>query len=367
MNIRENVMAVLHREHPERIPWLTYDIPYPMLPRGSWERELRNKGLGIIVLMGFQPCGNIYVAEMPNVEIEQRVTVQGKRTIVTTIYHTPVGKVTKKEDLSRSPPNPWVIEYPIKSLSDYEVVKFIVEDTVYEPNYEAFLWMDKHVGEDGFVRVDCRSPFQSLLLDFMGYQRLAIEVYRHRREFEDLLKVMEKKYFEVIKILADSPAEVIGIDGNINGRVTSPKFFEKYLLPVYKKANDILHSKGKITSAHMDGALACLKDLIPETGLDVVEAFTPPPLGDLSLSEARQAWGDDIIISANFPETVCLKGVEAIKSFTKDILREIAPGDNFMLTVTEDIPYREPNDILEPSLRAITEVMWKYGKYPISL
>jgi len=367
MNIRENVMAVFHHEKPERIPWLTYDIPYPMLPRGSWERELRNMGLGIIGLMGFYPCGNVYVTEMPNVKIEQRPMMQGNRRIITTIYHTPVGSASKKEDLTISPPNPWIMEYPIKSLSDYEVVKFIFEDTAYKPNYEAFIWVDKHIGDDGFVRADCKSPFQTLLIDFMGYQRLAIGLYRHRKEFESLLKIMEKKYYEIIHILADSPAEVIGIDGNINGRVTSPRLFEKYLLPLYKNASEILHKKNKIVSVHMDGALASLKDLIPKTGIDVVEAFTPPPLGDLPLSEARDSWGEDIIIEANFPETICLQGVDAIKRCTKELLRTVAPGDGFILSVTEDIPYREPNDILERSLRAITEVMWKYGRYPIKI
>jgi len=366
-SIRENVMAVFHHEPPERIPWLTYDIPYPMLPRGSWERELRNMGLGIIGLMGFYPCGDVYIAEMSNVEIEQKISTQGKRKIITTIYRTPIGNLTKKEDLSISPPNPWIIEYPFKTPSDYDVIRFIIEDTIYTPNYEAFLWIDKHVGDDGYVRAGCRSPLLSLLLDWMGYKTFFIELHRHRNEIEKLLSVMEKKYFELIKILADSPVEVISIDGNINGRVINPKMFEKYLLPLYQKASAILHSKGKITSAHMDGALKCLKDLIPKTGLDVIEAFTPPPLGDLSLQEAREAWGEKVIISANFPETVCLEGVEAIKRCTLEILRSIAPGDAFMLTVTEDIPYREPNDILEVSLRTITEVMYKYGRYPVQI
>lgn len=34
MTTRENIMAVYNHEKPERIPWLTFDIPYPMLPRG---------------------------------------------------------------------------------------------------------------------------------------------------------------------------------------------------------------------------------------------------------------------------------------------------------------------------------------------
>lgn len=362
MNIRENVMSVFHRETPERIPWLTYDIAYPMLPRGAWERELRNMGLGII------PAIRPLSTEMPNVEIEQRSAVQGIRTITTTTYHTPVGTISKKEDSNITPPNPWIIEYPVKGLSDYDIVKFIFEDTIHKPNYEAFTWIDKHVGSDGYVRALGRKPpFLSLLLEYMGYERLSIDLYRNRKEVEDLMKVMEKKYFEAIQILAESPAEVVGLGGNINGRVMGPKFFEKYLVPTYFEASEILHKKDKITQIHMDGALACLKDSIPKTGIDVVEAFTPPPIGDLPLAEARQTWGKDLIIAANFPATVCLQGVDAIKRETLKILKSVAPGDGFILSVTEDIPYKEPNDVLETSLRSITEVMWKHGSYPIKL
>jgi len=367
MNIRENVMAVFRHEPPERIPWLTYDIPYPMLPRGSWERELRNMGLGIIVLTGFYATGNIYVTNIPNVEIKQRPTIQAKKTIAKTTYQTPVGSVSKKEDLSISPPNPWIIEYPIKNPSDYETVKFIFEDIVYEPNYESFTWIDKQVGGDGFVRANTGySPFQNLMIKYLGYRKLFIDLYRQRKEVEDLLRVMEKKYLELVQIVADSPAEVIAIDGNINARVADPRLFERYLVPTYQKASEILHKRDKIIQVHMDGALRSLKDLIPKTGIDVVEAFTPPPLGDLTLEEARETWGHDLIIEATFPASVCLEGVEAIKRTTKDILRAVAPGDGFILSVTEDIPFKEPNDLLETSLRAITEVMWKYGKYPIN-
>ncbi|MHA2284052.1 MAG: uroporphyrinogen decarboxylase family protein [Promethearchaeota archaeon] len=339
-----------------------------MLPRGYWERELRNMGLGVIALTGFHPAGNIYRTEMRNVEIEQRPLEQEGRKFVTTTYHTAIGSISKKEDMNLSPPNPWILEYPIKSVSDYPVMEFILKNTAYLPNYEAFMWVDKHIGGDGIVRVNSGySPFQNLLIKYIGYEGVAIHLHEYTKEFENILKVMEEKYFEIIHIIADSPAEIVGIDGNIDGRVTSPRLFERYLLPLYCKASEILHKKQKIVQVHMDGALQSLKDLIPNTCIDVVEAFTPPPVGNLSISEARSAWGKDMIIAANFPESVCLSGIDAIKKYTMELLKEVAPGDGFILSITEDIPYRYPNDILEQSLRAITEVLWEHGKYPLKL
>jgi hypothetical protein len=362
MNIRENIMAVFHRETPTRIPWLTYDIPYPMLPRGTWERKLRNKGLGIT-----NECA-VFTTETPNVQVEQKTTVEGTRRVLVTTYHTPVGSVTEKMDMTITPPNPWIIEHMIKDISDYEVVKFIIEDTVYEPNYESFLWWDRHIGNDGFISTGVGgTPFQQLLIRYMGYHKCIVELYKHPEEFNELIKVMGKKYEERCRLVADSPAEVVTIEGNLDARVTNPKLFEKFVLPYHKIAAQILHPRGKILMAHYDGAVAALKDLIPQTGVDVVEALTPPPMGDLPLSEARACWGKKLIISANFPESVCHFGMQAVKKYAMEILKTVAPGDGFILSVTEDIPHRKPYDVLEQTLRTITEVMWKYGKYPIKI
>jgi len=365
MNLRENAMAVFHHEKPERIPWWIYDWAFPsFLPRGSWERELRNKGLCLYGLDKFLAGGPSYTIETPNVEVVQRSVAQGTKKVVTTTYNTPVGSVSKKERLDLNYLNPWTMEFMIKDISDYEVVKFIHEDTTYRPNYQAFEDAERNVGDDGFcVAAVGYTPFHEALFHIMGYQRVAIDLYTNPEEFEKLFRVVEKKFYEVCRMVADSPAEIVQMGDNLNGRVTSPRLFERFCMPIYRKATQIFHQKGKIVMVHMDGALDCLKELIPKTGIDVVEAFTPPPVGDLPISEARASWGDKIIIMINFPEPVCLLGVDAIKKCTLEILRSIAPGDGFMLSITEDIP----QNILEESMRTITEVMWEHGKYPIKL
>jgi hypothetical protein len=112
----------------------------------------------------------------------------------------------------------------------------------------------------------------------------------------------------------------------------------------------------------MDGKLMALKDLIAKTDLDVIEAFTPPPMGDLSLEEARVLWRGKII-SLNFPESLFLEGSNVVQKHILSLLREASPGDRFILSITEDIPskYRETG------LLAITSIWRKYGKYPIKL
>jgi len=363
LNVRERVMAVLHREKPDSLPWLSYSY---FLPTGLWERKLRNMGLGVVLRV------KIYDEETPNVRIEER----REGNILHRTYHTPVGTVSTKlrtgmtkfvatrpgESLLSSYGGTWIVEYMIKDLSDYDVVKFMIEDTIYTPNYQPLIDAVRNLDGDGviFARVD-PSPIQKLMKELMGYRNLALGIYRYRKEFEKLLGIIGRKQEEIYRIVADSPAELVHIPENINGIVTSPKLFKKYCLPFYKKNIGTLHAKNKICIAHMDGKLACLKELINQTDIDVIEAFTPPPMGDMSIEEAKTAWEDKFVIWVNFPGSVCLQGTTMLKEYAINLVKSLIPSHLFIMGVTEDIP--PPVDV---NLATITEVVLEYGKYSIT-
>ena len=88
---------------------------------------------------------------------------------------------------------------------------------------------------------------------------------------------------------------------NLDGMMTNPNLFKSYCLPQYQKYSDILHSQGKKVGSHTDGNLKYLVDLIPESGLDVCESFTPLPLTDLAFEEAWKKWQQGPIIWGGIP------------------------------------------------------------------
>jgi len=353
MNIRERTMAAIKGHEPDVIPCLIYSN---LLPRGYVGRKLRNKGLGLTV------GGNVYKTTMPNVSVEEKKVGD----FLYRKYHTPVGEVSEKMkiNLKKGTGGQWRVEYMIKRPEDYEVVKFIVEDVVYEPSYRDFLEVERDLGEDGVVFGWVGyTPLMQIIVQFMGYQKFAVELYRNREELEDLIKVIDRRLEEVCHIVAESPAEIIKVGDNTDSMLISPKLFEDYCLPYFQKYSRILHSKGKIVMSHMDGRLKILKHLIGKTGLDMIEAFTPPPGGDLPISEARKAWGEDMAIWINVPEVVFFYERRKIEEYVLSLLREMAPGRRFLFGITEDIPETR----LEPGLDALISTIQKYGKYPLMI
>jgi hypothetical protein len=84
----------------------------------------------------------------------------------------------------------------------------------------------------------------------------------------------------------------------------------------------------------------------------IVEALTPPPMGDLSVAEARQAWPDKVLW-LNFTSCVHLESDESIASHARQLLAQAGSKRGFLIGVTEDCPF----ETLERSLRVIAAVL----------
>jgi len=199
-----------------------------------------------------------------------------------------------------------------------------------------------------------------IIVGYMGFRTFAIMYHKDREAIEDLINVLDRSFSKMYRIVADSPAEIVRIGDNTDSVLVSPSLFEKYCLPYYNKYAEALHERGKVVISHMDGRLKALKILIAETRLDAIEAFTPPPAGDLPPREAKEAWNDKAIWM-NFPEGVFLRTPEEIENYTIRLLEEIAPGKGFIIGVTEDI---HP-DHYRKGIETVTKALCKYGGLPI--
>lgn len=351
MDVRDRVKAVLRGDMPDRVPWLIYSNH---LPRGSFERRMREMGLGLDVR-----C-TVYRAFMPNVKVESRTIGD----YLYTVYRTPVGELSSRIRVGMKfqlPGGSWTVEHPVKSAKDVEVLKFMIEDTVYEPDYDNYRQIEEELEGDGIITVWADyTPLMKIIVGYMGYRNFSVIYHKNSEVIDELVTTIDRSYFNMYKILAESPAEIVRIGDNIDSVLICRNLFEKYCLPYYNKYAELLKERSKVVISHLDGRLKVLKDLIAKTKLDAIEAFTPPPMGDLPVREAKEAWKDKVVW-ANFPEEIFLRRSDEIRDFTLKLLEEVAPGDRFILGITEDI---HP-DSLKKGISIVTEVIHKYGALPI--
>jgi hypothetical protein len=302
---------------------------------------------------------------MPHVDVVERSGSSAGEGIRIVEYHTPVGVVRERfsmrgvgtrtfiHEYSWNGMTPWRIEHAIKNREDYEVLKFMIEDTVYKPCYEAIRLAQRWVGDDGIVMTLLPySPLQIMMISWVGIPTFYIHFTKYREKVEELYRAFDKKYEELYPIAADSPADLILYGDNLDGTLVSPPLFERYFLPAYEKCARVLHEKGKFMGSHFDGRLGILAELIAKSPQDVIEAFHPPPLGDLPLNQALSLWKDKVIFMS-YPGSVYALGPEAVKEHLLKVLESAIPGDRLVVFASSE------TSVPEDCLLALTSIMEK--------
>ena len=355
MTRRERIMAASRSACADMLPFFHY---WRHSQIGWAERECRNRGMG---MSWVRPC---YVETIHGVEIGEQQIRSAGRTLYRRTYTTPIGRLYTEEvrepgvgqwhaQRSWRDVSPWQTKRLICEPDDYEIAKYIVENTEYVadclPVEQAMDWL----GEEGVVLSGLpHSPMQTLMIDWVGSEqgRFFYHLIDHRDLVEDLYRAICESRRPMYEIAARSPAPIVLCGDNLDGFLVNPNLFRSYFMPVYDEQAETLHRHGKLMAVHMDGRVAVLKDLIAETPIDIIEALHPPPMGDLSLDEALAHWPGKAIW-VGFPGSVYALGPEETLHYALDLLGHIGGGQRVVIQMSTE------NLVSNENLRAVTSAL----------
>jgi hypothetical protein len=355
MTRRERIMAATRKERADKLPFL-HNWRHSQM--GWAERDCRNRGMGI---SWARPC---YIMKMHNVESTEEQVVSTGTVVVRRTYSTPVGSVYLEE--KREPGveqwhalrswkdvMPWQKKRLIQKLEDYEVVKYMIDNTEYIPDYFPIEQAREWLGEDGVVMSWIpKTPMATLMIEWIGSEegRFYIHHARYREKVDELYEAMSRSLEPLYEIAAKSPADIIWLPENTEGYLVNPRLFEEYFMPEYEKCARVVHEHGKLLAAHMDGRLDVLKEPIAKTPIDIIEALHPPPVGDVPIGEALSIWREKVIW-VGYPGAVYTLGPEAVKKHALELLRSVMPGDRLVITMSTE------NLVSDENLLMLTSVL----------
>ena len=347
MDARERILAAMCWEEPDQVPLTIYDW---MIPTGAAERELREMGLGIITRL---PAHRVEHREVQTTSTEYWEA--GRHLLVRTI-HTPVGEVSQVSQLEAAYGSSWILEHYIKRPEDYATMEYVYRDGLYRDNLDAIRAAQQALGGDGLVMVRvAKGPIQEILYQMTGLERFAIDYYERRACIDSLYAVMVERYDELYELAAAAPVEILQSADNITSDVVGVERFQRYCVPCYERHMRSLAGSGQRLAVHLDGRLRALREAIATAPFDIVEAFTPAPVGDVTVAEARQAWPDKALW-LNFTSSMHLQPEEAIAAHTRQLIEEAGSKRGFALGVTEDIPAQHCARSLRVIARTIREM-----------
>ena len=360
MTNHDRMMAVYRNQLPDVVPEGIYAKQFP---RGFDEREFRSMGLGMIdyypvtSMMG-PPyrMGPGFLSEIKNAEFTVRHAWEDGEHVEIRTYKTKVGTVSQRVRKDPIYGSDWVVKKYIDKTQDYQIVQFLIENSVIKNNEKALRQRMKEMGDDGVIlgRVD-RSPFQKLLVELANPEMFLMDIMSGVKEAEELLEVMANKFEEIYKWVGETSAEVIWETENLSGDMISPRLYEKYCLPSYEKLTKFFDRKEKPFVVHTDGRMKPLLDMIAQSPFDACESFSYPEMGnDVTFAQARQAWPGKVILP-NWPASLCYESRETIDAFLAQKLEEAGLEKPYMIQFSEDVPMEH----FSKTSRAILDFMNK--------
>ena len=258
----------------------------------------------------------------------------------------------------------WTHEKMFKTPDDYKVLLFLITDEVYETDYEAFAQAEKALGEDVIFRAGFGlEPLQTLISgNFIKMEAFCFEWMDRRDEILKLYDAIVEKRREIYPVVAESPASHANYGGNVVPEIIGLETFEKYYAPHYNEAAEIMHKHGTLIGCHFDANCKLIARAIGDTNLDYIEAFTPAPDTDMTLSEAREAWPNKVLW-LNFPSSAHLRPYPEIEEITVHLLGQVRDVSGTIMGITEDIP----SDRWQQSCRAIMNGLDRHASEDPSL
>lgn len=368
MTNRELFRAALKRELPERIPfvarldlWHNAAVADNALPKeieglsiSQIEKKLR-MGRSARFSGFFQT--HFQEAEYAENRSGNRITTQwrlGDRAL------RQVYAVADEEDKGM---RGHMVEHPLKSAEDYELMADMWERAEWRFDHEAFRQFDKEIGDDGLPLIIAGAcPAHLIMLNYAGYDNF----YLHCADFPDrveaLADAMEKSYDNLHHALAESPAGMVLHGAHWSSAMTPPPVFRRFMLPYFQRFTALMHEAGKQCVFHADADLSNLLAEVTEAGMDVADCFACAPLVELELPQARRVWGDDVVIWGGIPSTILLPSCprREFQDYLDAFIEEISNGRAIIVGVSDNLmPGSEWDRIVEAADR-IAEIKPTY-------
>jgi hypothetical protein len=302
MTERERFLMILKGETPDRVPWFA-DLGhwYRAEAVSKWDLfSISNCTREVADLHREVKAGwYVEVGSLYEEYYEEGVSRNRKMTgeFAVESYATPIGEITMERRWSPISFSWDVTKRMVETPEDLKILTYAVSRRRFRPRLENWDHIEA-IGGDvglGFPHLGY-TGLGSLISYYMGVQSTIYAIYDEPELISRYIEVFNKKQLEIVDINCESKAPHFIFGDNLSSDVQPPEIFKRFSFEHYKEIARRLHVAGKTVSAHLDGMLNGILRPVAEAGIDVADACTPKPNGDLDPLEMRAQAGNDMVL-----------------------------------------------------------------------
>ena len=373
MTRRERLLAVLSGQPTDRVPvmsghfnewrddWKAAEPSYRRLIRFC-----RDRCDGILSWSARPLNETAPGTSSPQAQVERQTITRPDGALETlTTIQTPRGTLTQRQLRQPGAGTVWTTEHLLKSPEDFERLLSVP----YEPisyDVSGFEEADRTIGQAGLVLCETPDPL-CMLADRSGMETYSVLAMTEPELFTRLLDrfhVTLKAHLRAC--FAAGPVRFVRIFGP---EYAVPPYlpghlFDRYVVEYDRELIEMAHRAGAYVRVHSHGRVRAILPKLVAMGADATDPVEPPPLGDITLAEAKALVGDRLTICGNLElrdlETMSR---EQVADLTRRTLDEGMPGGRFAL-----MPGAEPitiplNSKLEENWMTYIDTALEHGAY----
>ncbi len=213
-----------------------------------------------------------------------------------------------------------------------------------EHKFDVFDSVVEKTGSLYSIHGEVTSPFD-YFLHFFGISKALMFLVSNPIESKALLQRYADGVTQLAGEMTEHGIDAIKISSPFAGSgFISPHFYKNFVLPYERQIAHSVRKKNVHIYTHTCGAIGDRLEMMIESGVSGVECLDPPPLGDVSLAEAKKRIGSKVFIKGNIdPIHVLLKGTpEIIKKDAEDKIRIGNKGGGYILSTACSIAPHTP-------------------------
>jgi len=254
---------------------------------------------------------------------------------VTTTVHAPAGPLRRVRRVSRLGRSGYFMEHYLKEPEDLEClfsVKYV------PPRFDPapFLALDGAIGDRGLA-LFLLSHAPASLIQLCNSEVFGLWIYDCPDLVHHAIGTLQQRMMSHVKdVLATGIRGVFGWGGpeQFVQPLLSPAGFDEFLVPYDQPIIEEIHNAGGYFWVHSHGKM---KDVLPrfvDMGVDVLNPIEPPPMGDVTLTEAFAMAGGRMGLEGNIQVHDFFTAEPAeIRSLVREAL-EVGMGKRFILSST---------------------------------
>jgi len=300
-------------------------------------------------------------------EVSMEKVRNGNTTIERATIKTPDGTLTQDFSINEVRPDTFMYactKHPIEGPKDLEIAR------KYEPKMpdwwpgmvkEKVQRVRKAVGEDGIVGTwSPHGPYNncSLLIKLDDLYSIFLTDQEY---YKELINFAYERSLPYAQAFDDAGVDVHCVGGNVPSGFLGKSIYDEYILPYEKRYIDFVQKNGTPAMYHNCGEVMNLVESYIDLGVDIVEPFSPKPLGDAKLDEVIDRTGKEYVILSGIDQVnVLQKGtIDDVKRNTEEVMKIGKPGGKFIIQPVDFLEYGTPVENVE----AFVQTAREHGNY----